>query len=122
MILPAATLILLLAQAEPAAADAATPPARVSTLPVKPAPGLPRVLISGVPPVPADFDAWLAPYTEWRSAVLADPGEDGKSMLILTRFGSVLQIHRVDAPLGMREQLSFGKEPVAEAEWLPGDP
>ena len=32
------------------------------------------------------------PYTEWRSAVLADPGEDGKSVLILTRFGSVLQI------------------------------
>lgn len=121
MILPAATVMLLLAQAEPAAADAGTPPARLSTLPVKPAPGLPRVMISGVPPVPADFDAWLAPYTEWRSAVLADPGEDGKSMLILTRFGSVLQIHRVGAPLGMREQLSFGKEPVAEAAWLPGD-
>jgi len=122
MILPAATLLLLLSQAGPAAADAGTPPQRVSTLPVKPAPGLPRVMISGVPPVPADFEAWLAPYTEWRSAVLADPGDDGKSMLILTRFASVPQIHRVSAPMGMREQLTFGKEPVAQVALLPGDP
>jgi hypothetical protein len=121
MMLPAATLVLLLAQPGAAAADAGTPP-RVSALPVQPAPGLPRVMISGVPAVPADFEAWLAPYTESRSAQLADPGDDGKSALILTRFANVTQIHRVSAPLGMREQLTFGKEPVAGAARLPGDP
>ena len=123
MILPAATVLLLLAQpqsAAPARADAGAP--RLSSIAVEPAPGLPRVLVSGVPQVPADFDAWLAPYNEARSALLADPGEDGKALLILTRFGSVNQIHRITAPLGMREQLTFGKEPVAKARWLPGDP
>ena len=80
-----------------------------------------RVLVSGVPQVPPDFEAWLAPYTEVRSAVLADPGDDAKTVLILTRFSSVNQIHRVTAPLGDREQLTFGKEPVAKARWLPGD-
>ncbi len=121
MMLPAATLLLLLAQPQAAAADAGTPP-RVSALPVQPAPGRPRVMISGVPAVPADFEAWLAPYTESRSAQLADPGDDGRSVLILTRFANVSQIHRVGAPLGMREQLTFGKEPVAGAARLPGDP
>jgi len=122
MILPAATVLLLLAQPQstgPGRADAGT--ARPSSIAVEPAPGLSRVLVSGVPPVPADFEAWLAPYTESRSALLADPGDDGKALLILTRFSSVNQLHRVTAPLGLREQLTFGKEPVANARWLPGD-
>jgi len=123
MILPAATLLALLTQspASPAARPDGGSPSRVSSQPVEPAPGLPRVLVSGVPAVPSDFEAWLAPYTESRSAWLMDPGDDGKAVLILTRFGSVAQIHRVSAPLGMREQLTFGKEPVAGAAWLPGD-
>ena len=124
MILPAAASLLLLTQAPASAAtraDAGGATARLSSLPVEPAPGLPRVLVSGVPQVPPDFEAWLAPYTEVRSAVLADPGDDAKTVLILTRFSSVNQIHRVTAPLGDREQLTFGKEPVAKARWLPGD-
>ena len=124
MILPAAASLLLLTQASASSAsraDAGGAAARVSSLPVEPAPGLPRVLVSGVPQVPPDFEAWLAPYTEVRSALLADPGDDGKAVLILTRFSSVNQIHRVTAPLGAREQLTFGKEPVAKARWLPGD-
>jgi dipeptidyl aminopeptidase/acylaminoacyl peptidase len=124
MILPAAVSLLLLTQASASSAsraDAGGAAARVSSLPVEPAPGLPRVLVSGVPQVPPDFEAWLAPYTEVRSALLADPGDDGKAVLILTRFSSVNQIHRVTAPLGAREQLTFGKEPVAKARWLPGD-
>ena len=118
MILPTATTLFLLA-APAASPDAGV--ARLSSISVEPAPGVSRVLVSGVPPVPADFEAWLAPYNEGRSANLADPGEDGKALLVLTRFASVSQIHRVTAPLGMREQLTFGKEPVAKARWLPGD-
>jgi len=123
MILPAAASLLLLAQAPsatPLQADGGAA-MRVSSLPVEPAPGLSRVLVSGVPPVPADFEAWYAPYTEVRSALLADAGDDGKAVLVLTRFSSVNQIHRVSAPLGAREQLTFGKEPVSKARWLPGD-
>ncbi len=122
MILPAATVLLLLAEPQSppmARADAGT--SRASSIAVESAPGLPRVLVSGVPAVPPDLEAWLAPYNEARAAFLADPGDDGKAVLVLTRFASVGQIHRVTAPLGMREQLTFGKEPVAKARWLPGD-
>ena len=122
MILPAATVLLLLAEPQSppmARADAGT--SRASSFAVESAPGLPRVLVSGVPAVPPDLEAWLAPYNEARAAFLADPGDDGKAVLVLTRFASVGQIHRVTAPLGMREQLTFGKEPVAKARWLPGD-
>ena len=121
MILPAAASLLLLTQAPAATPSRAHGAARVSSLPVQPAPGLPRVLVSGVPVVPPDFEAWLAPYTEVRSALLADAGDDGKALLILTRFSSVNQIHRVASPLGAREQLTFGKEPVSKARSLPGD-
>ena len=121
MILPAAASLLLLTQAPAATPSRADGAARVSSLPVQPAPGLPRVLVSGVPVVPPDFEAWLAPYTEVRSALLADAGDNGKALLILTRFSSVNQIHRVAAPLGAREQLTFGKEPVSKARSLPGD-
>ena len=122
MILPAAFTLLVLAQSPASSrADAGSAPVRLSSVPVEPAPGLPRVLVSGVPAVPPDFEAWLQPYTEVRSAALADPGDDGKALLILTRFSSVNQIHRVTAPLGTREQLTFGKEPVSKARWLPGD-
>jgi len=119
MILPTAVALVVLAQAP--RPDAGSGPVRLSSLPVEPAPGLPRVLVSGVPAVPPDFEAWLQPYTEVRSALLADAGDDGKAVLILTRFSSVNQIHQVSAPLGAREQLSFGKEPVSKARWLPGD-
>jgi len=121
MILPVAASLLLLTQAPAATPPRADGAARVSSLPVQPAPGLPRVLVSGVPVVPPDFEAWLAPYTEVRSALLADAGDDGKALLVLTRFSSVNQIHRVASPLGAREQLTFGKEPVSKARSLPGD-
>ena len=121
MILPVAVSLLVLAQAPAARPDAGAAAARVSSLQVEAAPGLPRVLVSGVPAVPPDFEAWLQPYTEVRSALLSDAGDDGKAVLILTRFSSVNQIHKVSAPMGAREQLSFGKEPVSKARWLPGD-
>ena len=33
-------------------------------------------------------------------------------MLIATRFGNTTQLHRVEAPLGMRRQITFFTEPV----------
>jgi hypothetical protein len=63
------------------------------------APGLERYLIAR----PARFIDWLA---------------DG-SMLIATRFGETRQIHRIRAPLGMREQLSFERGEVIGAAARP---
>ena len=43
-------------------------------------------------------------------------------MLISTRFGDTNQLHVVAAPMGARTQLTFGREPIVQARFLPGDP
>jgi hypothetical protein len=57
--------------------------------------------------------AWSAICTS-RDASFLDWLPDG-GMLIATRFGDVEGIHRLAAPLGMREQLTFYPEPVTAA-------
>jgi dipeptidyl aminopeptidase/acylaminoacyl peptidase len=47
---------------------------------------------------------------------------DNDSMLITTRFGETNQVHRVSQPMGMREQLTFYREPTAAVRARPGRP
>jgi len=70
-----------------------------------------------VPPIPADLTARLNAYQNARSAGFL--GWLGDAALIATRFGEMSQLHRVDAPLAMRRQLTFGKEPVWDAAVSP---
>jgi len=113
-----ALLAALFLSAAPAVSDA---PA--SAVPgVAPFAGNPRLLASGVPPVPEDLRRRVYQYQNARSAVLGDVAEDGSAALILTRFGNTRQLHVVEQPLGMREQITFGEEPVASARFQPGDP
>ena len=76
-----------------------------------------QLVIDGVPPVPAALKARLDAYQNARSARFR--GWLGDTALIATRFGEVSQLHRVDAPLGMRRQLTFGAEPVWNAAVSP---
>ena len=76
-----------------------------------------QLVIDGVPPIPADLTVRLNAYQNARSAGFL--GWLGDAALIATRFGEVSQLHRVDAPLGMRRQLTFGKEPVWDAAVSP---
>ncbi|MGC4027276.1 MAG: prolyl oligopeptidase family serine peptidase [Steroidobacteraceae bacterium] len=62
----------------------------------------------------------LPDYLEARSAGLVDWLADG-SLVIATRFGNAEQLHRVRAPLGMREQLTFLPEPVRAGAANPYD-
>ncbi|KFN49061.1 S9 family peptidase [Arenimonas composti] len=64
-----------------------------------------------VPEVPAELRERLDRYQNTRGAGFAGWLPDG-TMLIGTRFAETNQIHRVAAPLGMREQLTFFPEPV----------
>jgi dipeptidyl aminopeptidase/acylaminoacyl peptidase len=68
----------------------------------------------GIPPVPPELAARLARYQSTRGAAFAGWLSDG-AMLVLTRFGNTQQAHRVRAPLGMREQLTFEAEPIYQA-------
>jgi dipeptidyl aminopeptidase/acylaminoacyl peptidase len=89
---------------------------------MQPAPGVPSLLQSGLPQLPAELRARAGQYLNARSAVLADVSDDGQTLLISTRFASTAQLHLVEMPLGMRTQITFGDEPVTEARFQPGDP
>ena len=71
----------------------------------------------GVPELTAEVVAAVARYQNTRAAYFQDWSGDG--MLISTRFGNTTQLHQVDAPLGMRRQLSFFPEPVGGAAVRP---
>ena len=76
------------------------------------------LVYDGIPEVAA-ADAELSRYGGARTAFFQDWLQDG-SMLILTSFGNVEQVHRVVAPGGARTQLTFGEEPVRSASVQPG--
>jgi dipeptidyl aminopeptidase/acylaminoacyl peptidase len=106
--MPPAVLALLLAAAP--------------ALDLAPLPGRPNLLALGLPEVPAALGARLDQYQNARAAALLDVAPDGSAILVGTRFASTVQLHLVSRPLGMREQLTFGKEPVRDARFAPGDP
>jgi dipeptidyl aminopeptidase/acylaminoacyl peptidase len=73
-----------------------------------------NLILEGIPPLDAAMAARLERYQQSRQATFLDWQADG-SMLVATRFGEVEQVHRVAAPLGMREQLTFSRNPVSVA-------
>ena len=81
------------------------------------APRAANLVVDGVPTVPESVLAGLDRYRNTRSASLLGWIDDG--VLIATRFGNTTQLHRVDAPLGMRRQITFFPEPVAGASVHP---
>ena len=68
-----------------------------------------NVVLSGIPEIPPEIRPRLARYQNVRGAAFRGWTLDGKSMYISTRFGEVSQLHRVDMPLGARNQLTFSK-------------
>lgn len=102
---------LLLVTASPVAAQTA-------------APGVERrqigtATLENVPAIPDAVKAGVQRYQNFRDAIFRDWLPDG-SILISTRFGATSQIHRVAAPGGARQQLTFFSEPVAGARTIPG--
>jgi dipeptidyl aminopeptidase/acylaminoacyl peptidase len=72
----------------------------------------PAITASDVPAVPAEFFERLRQYQNVRTAGFQGWSADGKGMLIATRFGNSLQLHRVYEPGGRREQVTFFDEPA----------
>jgi dipeptidyl aminopeptidase/acylaminoacyl peptidase len=71
-----------------------------------------------LPAIPAELLEKLNQYQNTRGASFQG-WLDGSSMLIATRFGDTAQIHRLQTPMGMREQMTFYKEPVSGASIQP---
>ena len=73
----------------------------------------------GIPPIPAAVAATAGSYLEYRSAVLDDWHPTRRQMLIRTRFGDTVQLHRVERPGGEREQITFFPDAVAAGHFHP---
>jgi dipeptidyl aminopeptidase/acylaminoacyl peptidase len=73
-----------------------------------------------VPEVPRSLVEGLNRYQNIRLASFQDWSPDGRGLLILTRFAETNQVHRVAAPLGDREQVTFLRERVGAARARPG--
>ena len=71
-----------------------------------------NLILDGVPDVSAALTERVAPWLQARSAEFRGWLPDG-SMLVTTRFAETDQLHRVAAPLGAREQLTYGAEVLA---------
>jgi dipeptidyl aminopeptidase/acylaminoacyl peptidase len=103
---------LLAVLAMPLAAAQATAPTRIEQG---------NLIFDGIPVDEVLANADLPEVLESRSASFVDWLADG-TMIIATRFGNTTQLHRVRAPLAMREQFTFKSEPVSEAVAHPYDP
>ena len=73
-----------------------------------------------VPVVPDELIKKLEQYQNTRGAGFSGWDPAGKGILIRTRFGNSVQLHRVYTPEGRREQITFYDEPVSGG-FIPGD-
>src|SRR2546425_10776099 len=89
-------------------AQAAAPVSKIPDL--KPVAGVPSLLESGLPDVPAQLRARIEQYQNSRSANALDVAADGSQLLIATRFASTNQLHLVEQPMGRSEERRVGKE------------
>jgi len=79
----------------------------------------PAIETQEVPAVPESLLLRLEQYQNMRAAGFSGWDPEGKGMLIRTRFGNSVQLHRVYEPGGRREQITFFDEPVSGG-FIPG--
>jgi dipeptidyl aminopeptidase/acylaminoacyl peptidase len=83
--------------------------AQVRTFPV-PA----NVTTDGLPPIPMSLVQAVAPYAQFRQAVLRAWHPTAREVIVTTSFGAVPQLHRVRSPGGARTQITFFPDGVSQ--------
>ena len=76
------------------------------------------LILEGIPRFDERLGTRLERYANAREATFLDWLPDG-SMLIATGFGNTTEVHRVETPLGTREQLTYDREPLSIAAARP---
>lgn len=79
-----------------------------------------QLILQDVPDIPPRLVDRLSQYQAVRSAVVLDWALDGRGIYVLTRFGDLNQVHRVDFAGGARHQLTYLDEPIVEVRRQPG--
>jgi dipeptidyl aminopeptidase/acylaminoacyl peptidase len=78
-----------------------------------------NLFVDGVPPISRAVAERADRYTEFRTASVLDWNPTKREMLIGTRFGDTVQVHRVSMPGGARTQLTFYPDRVIGASYHP---
>ncbi|HTC52193.1 MAG TPA: prolyl oligopeptidase family serine peptidase [Steroidobacteraceae bacterium] len=117
---PLAWLVALGLGAGLIARPAAAAEAPLMPLPVQGLPAQARgaLIFDGVPALDPNLGARITDYLEGRDASFLAWLPDN-SLLVGTRFGDTSQVHRVMAPLGMREQLTWYPDPITKVLTAP---
>jgi dipeptidyl aminopeptidase/acylaminoacyl peptidase len=77
------------------------------------------LVCEGIPDIPPALIEKMNQYQNTRGAGFADWTPDGKKILMSTRFGDTPQLHLLEFPGGDRKQITFFKEPVTSARFVP---
>ena len=90
---------------------------------VQPAPAVlapgDNLVLENIPPIPMQIVEETARYGESRPSTLFAWHPARREILIGTRFGDTAQVHAVVMPGGARRQLTFFKDRVLRAQYLP---
>lgn len=78
-----------------------------------------QVVLEDVPEVPPELRERMNQYLNVRAASLQDFDDEGRRILISTRFGNTNQLHIVERPGGDRSQITFTDEPVNGGAFVP---
>lgn len=78
-----------------------------------------QMVLDGIPEIPDSVRERMMQYLEVRPHSLAGISDDGKTLLVQTRFSETNQLHLVREPMGMRKQITFFDEPTS-GRFLPG--
>ncbi len=78
-----------------------------------------NLVLEDIPEIPQLIKDRVQQYQHTRSASLADWLPDDKGIIISTRFGNTQQLHTVSEPGASRNQFTFFKEPLNNAQYCP---
>ncbi len=80
-----------------------------------------NLILENIPEIPGELSERLLQYNNTRAANFADWLPDNGGMLITTRFGNTEQFHKIEQPMGVREQMTFFDEPVSGGSFCPAE-
>lgn len=78
-----------------------------------------NLVLENIPEIPESLNERLNHYHNTRDAYVADWLNNGRGLLISTRFGESAQLHIVEKPGATRKQVTFFPEPIFSASVCP---
>ncbi|MBU4539268.1 MAG: alpha/beta fold hydrolase [Weeksellaceae bacterium] len=78
-----------------------------------------NLIAENIPAIPKSLNEKIKKYSESRSANFTAIHPNGKELIMVTRFGSTNQLHKLSQAMGNRKQITFFDEPVNSADYEP---